>query len=414
MGRHSTSTTLSAVLTPPPSPSKKRKRGNAIFISELEVDVLAPEPPSKKAQRKAKKDKTTVLPETQAGNEESTDSSASHQHVLPSVKLSKTSERSEYGIWIGNLPWTATITDLQRFLSQNNESIERSVTRIHMPLPSKAILTASQQRVKPQNKGFAYVDFSTQEALDSALALSEKLVSGRRVLIKDAKSFEGRPEPGKEDGLSSSIHAGKEPSTRIFVGNLGFDVTRDNLVEHFEQCGEVADVHIATFEDSGKCKGYAWIHFTELQAAKYAVRGWINFEHRRETRPEEDANVVAADTKTIPKFRKWWINRLHDRPLRMEFAEDKAVRYKKRFGKSILNDYANPAGPSLDGEIVSAKSNDLSVVSVQTSQKHQRPHPSNPTKNIDARQIKPGAALAAAPRSIGAIVEGKGRKIVFD
>ena len=33
------------------------------------------------------------------------------------------------------------------------------------------------------------------------------------------------------------------------------------------------------------------------------------------------------------QMRKWWVNRLRGRQLKVEFAEDDQSRYKKRFGK---------------------------------------------------------------------------------
>ena len=417
MGRHSTLLLSSIVLTPPPSPTKKRKRDEPTPTSELEVDVLAPEPPSKKALRKAKKEKVVLVPETEPGNGDITDAVAADQDISSPQKPNKTLERSELGVWIGNLPWTATKTDLRNFFTQNNESLEGSITRLHMPPPSRATLAASQQRIKPQNRGFAYVDFSTQEAFDAALNLSEKLLSGRRVLIKDAKSFDGRPNPIERNGIENSMRAGKQPSTRIFVGNLGFDVTKDDLVEHFEQCGEVADVQIATFEDSGKCKGYGWIQFVGLEASESAIRGWINFGNQKIVGKgdHEDADVDGHLKKT-PKPTRWWINKLQGRPLRTEFAEDKVLRYRKRFGRANIaeKDHTDPARFSSDGDTASKMPTRLMNGGVSTSLGQERPSNIKRIKKVDAKQIKPGAALALAPRSVGAIFEGKGRKIVFD
>ena len=195
MGRHSTAITT-AIVTPAFSPSRKRKREDN-SAEEIEVDVTAPEPPSKKALRKAKKGKTTSA----------THKSESKSIVVKTGPVSdedaptgstEPPKRSEYGIWIGNLPWTATKADLRNFLTKDTELSDKMITRLHLPAPSQGEVANSRQRIKPQNKGFAYIDFSSEEALTEALALSEKLLTGRRVLIKDSKSFEGRPERTKE------------------------------------------------------------------------------------------------------------------------------------------------------------------------------------------------------------------------
>lgn len=410
MGRHSTAITAT-VATLSLSPSRKRKRGD-LHSAEIEVDVTAPEPPSKKALRKAKKGKVTPIPQNSEPTAIVSKSESDDEQKIDTTIL----KRSEYGIWIGNLPWTATKADLRNFLIKDTEIAENMITRLHMPTPSHDAGVASRRKVKPQNKGFAYVDLSTAEALAEALTLSERLLKGRRVLIKDSKCFEGRPEKLKEDA-ASTLNSTKPPSRRIFVGNLAFETSKEDLQEHFIRCGDVSDVHIATFEDTGKCKGYAWVEFVELEAGKAAMRGWVDFVQEAETggggEDQENTDVVAGETKPKKKSRprKWWVNRLHGRPLRMEFAEDKAVRYKKRYGK--------------DG---TARKEDMTVVdpapgsmaqppdgySTAGSQKSQeRKLDGTVQRRVDARTIKPGAAHAAAPRLTGGIVESQGKKITF-
>lgn len=413
MGRHSTTITA-AIITPPQSPSRKRKRDQSP-TAEIEVDVSAPEPPSKKALRKAKKGKAapTVLEAkakadlTISGPESALDEDVKAQESIP--------ERSEYGIWIGNLPWTATKLELRTFLTKDTNITEDMITRLHMPPPSRSALASSRQKIKPQNQGFAYVDFSTEAALVEALDLSEKLLSGRRVLIKNSKSFEGRPEKSKEEGASSA-NSVKPPSKRIFVGNLGFDTTKEILQEHFSRCGEILDVFLATFEDTGKCKGYGWVEFADIEAGEAAVRGWVNFEQEGEAEDEDDeiAEALADQSKPEkkkPRLRKWWVNRLSGRPLRMEFAEGKDVRYKKRYGKEgtarkeeeAVSDenHAPTALPAAENTPAAADNGRK-----QSSAKKY-------FRKVDPRTIKPGAALAAAPRLTGGIVESKGKKTTF-
>ena len=422
----SSSSPDTAESSPPtlPPASKKRKRDTKP-LEELEVDVDAPEPPSKKALRKAKKGKSTssVPAPKLVITEDASDTEGAAVSRGP-----VTSQRSEHGIWIGNLPWTASKEDLRKFLIDNAEIQEEAITRIHMPAPSQTTVEASRQRIKPQNKGFAYVDFSTEHALDAAVALSETLLSGRRVLIKNAKSFEGRPDPVKEDG-EKAVPGGKPPSTRIFVGNLGFDTTKEELSEHFSRCGEVADAFVATFEDTGNCKGYAWVTFEDVESAKKAVRGWVEMEPEQESEDNEeddegDESREVEKPKKKPRVRKWWVNRIKGRALRMEFAEDKTTRYKKRYGKGgsankIRGDEQDIpkafADPSILAPTVNGSSKPVYGHSKPSHEREARPVASGRyEKKVDARTIKPGAALVGAQRLTGAMVPSQGKKITFD
>ncbi|GKZ37436.1 hypothetical protein AbraIFM66950_008986 [Aspergillus brasiliensis] len=362
---------------------KKRKLPE---VSEIEIDVSAPEPPSKKALRKLKK-------KAAEGPSETTTEKQTKETPVDKDNAANAQKRSDYGIWIGNLPFFAKKDDVRKFLTTNCSFTDTTITRIHMP-------KSGDKHGKAQNKGFAYVDFSTQKAAQEAMGLSEQLLTGRRVLIKDAKNFSGRPEKPQGEGQGNSGAAsGNPPSKRIFVGNLGFDATKELIEEHFSQCGTIANVHVATFQDSGKCKGYAWVVFEDLAAAEAAVKGYVLVKEDDEE--EEESDTESRKKSKKPRQRRVWVNNLLGRRMRMEFAEDATTRYKKRFGK--------------DGE---GKKNDTSDIS-------EVEHTEHDSTGQQSRQSRPGKARQGKPdytrydqetvqKLSGAIVEGQGKKITFD
>ncbi|KAF9887153.1 hypothetical protein FE257_010528 [Aspergillus nanangensis] len=352
---------------------KKRKLPEA---AEIEIDVSAPEPPSKKALRKAKK-KAADAP---------SDDATTGEQPKTEAPAEDPKKRSDYSIWIGNLGFSVTREDLSKFILSNCSFSEPTITRVNLP-------KGAEKYGKPQNKGFAYIDFSTEKAMKEALGLSEQLLTGRRVLIKDAKNFSGRPEKSQQDGQqNNSTASGHPPSKRIFVGNLGYDATKEILEEHFSQFGSLTHVHAATFQDSGKCKGYAWVEFEDLAAAETAVKGFIMVN-------EDDEEDDEPSTKSKkPKQRRVWRNNLLGRRMRMEFAEDASTRYKKRFGK--------------EGE--SRKKENSGIVEVDNGSTEEQPARPRHTK---ARQTKPVYSRYdenTVQKLSGAIVEAQGKKTTFD
>ncbi|KUJ15768.1 uncharacterized protein LY89DRAFT_587245 [Mollisia scopiformis] len=369
------------------SPSKKRKTS----VEEIEVDVTLPEPPSKKALRRLKKGKPLPPPKSGADS--------TPEPETKKAKKAEVEKRSEHGVWIGNLPFHVSKEILRDFLVDHSDITQEMITRVHMPGPNDTKSANKVNETKKfakvvNNKGFAYVDLSSAEAVKEAVELSEQLLSGRRLLIKDNKSFEGRPEKTKEE----TRNEGKPPSKKVFIGNLAFDTTEQSLKEHFLKCGPIASVMVASFEDSGKCKGYAWVVFEELEGAENAVRGFVYIEEElsdaSESEEESDADDGASDaevSKSKPKktkLRKWWVNKIKGRSLRAEYAEDAQVRYKKRYGKDGSKNAAS--------EGVSTGEKSVSEV----------PGPVKPAKVVEYR--KPYAA-----RLTGGIVESKGSKITF-
>jgi RNA recognition motif. (a.k.a. RRM, RBD, or RNP domain) len=370
--------------------SRKRKLQDA---PEIEVDPSAPEPLSKKALRKAKKKGIELVVATTGSDPPSPPSTPS----TPS-RPSSQPQRSAYGIWIGNLPFSATKDDLRQFFTARCSFTETSIVRIHLPTEKK--------NGKAVNKGFAYVDFSHERAADEAHGLGEQLLSGRRVLIKGARDFDGRPEQHQSSGASPfSTATVRHPSKRIFIGNLGFDATKEMLEDHFSQCGAVTNAHVATFEDSGKCKGFAWVEFEQLEAAQAAVKGVIRVEG---TASEDDQ----PSQPKKPKTQKIWINRFLGRQLRMEFAEDATTRYKKRFGKDVGNRRRDSGASAATQHRNADGATDGDAV----GHGQHAPGKRLPRNQPAPKQTPPASRYSreTVQRLSGAIVESQGCKIMFD
>jgi RNA recognition motif-containing protein len=374
--------------SPPPTNSKKRKTS----VPEIAVDLSLPEPPSKKAKRLLKKGK--ALPPKPASDDEAEpgeDGNNTADGADAKKKSTAKKERSPYGVWIGNLRFHVTRTQLREWLVSNSGGVitDELITRIHMPTnkPEKKKVekrvggkkreaeeeeeaeAEGEEKKGTQNKGFAYVDFATLEANVAAIALSENDLAGRKLLIKDAKSYDGRPAKVEPDpmvadpngtskpGASSKKVADENASkvTKVFVGNLSFNTTEDELWAHFEKCGPIRWVKVATFEDTGKCKGYGWVNFEHPEAAQWASKGFVKIKETIETIEDFMDEGVAEPSKPADysdgegdddqqkegksqlvrreKVRKWWVNQLNGRQLKLELAEDDQSRYKKRFGK---------------------------------------------------------------------------------
>ncbi|KAL8305129.1 hypothetical protein RB600_008150 [Gaeumannomyces tritici] len=410
--------------SPAPEVDKSSKKRKPAPADQIEVDLNLPEPPSKKARRALKKGKPLKTKSSSKRDKkrraEGRDDDDDDEDLPDQLKSdaegggggggsgSSKKERSKYGVWIGNLRFTTTRVDLFRWLveSSGGAIAEDAITRVNLPLSklkregrgeggSGDAAAAGQQQQQQQappreNKGFAYVDFATFEACIAAIALSESEMNGRKLLIKDCKSFEGRPAgtaaatsasattnggSAGDDASAAAAAAAAPASTnsKIYVGNLPFDANEDSLWAHFDKCGAIQWAKVATFEDSGKCKGYGWVKFAEPAGAQWAVQGFVRIKELVETEADfvgddgdedgegsdnddddngdddddSDADDAKAQKKAQKKkrreaaaaaakptrMRKWWVNKFRGRTLTIQLAEDDQTRYKKRFGK---------------------------------------------------------------------------------
>ena len=61
-------------------------------------------------------------------------------------------------------------------------------------------------------------------------------------------------------------------STRLYVGNLPFEATGDDLNEIFSQTGEVEEAIIVTRPSGGRPRGFGFVTMADEQDAAEAIR----------------------------------------------------------------------------------------------------------------------------------------------
>lgn len=59
----------------------------------------------------------------------------------------------------------------------------------------------------------------------------------------------------------------------IFVGNLSFNTTEDELRKSFEPYGQVDRVSILTDRDTGRSRGFAFVEMTNTEEGEKAIAG---------------------------------------------------------------------------------------------------------------------------------------------
>ena len=64
----------------------------------------------------------------------------------------------------------------------------------------------------------------------------------------------------------------------IFVGNLAFNTTEEQLLQSFSEIGRVIKVRLVTDVETGKPRGFAFVEFEDPQAALSAIRNMNDYE----------------------------------------------------------------------------------------------------------------------------------------
>ena len=59
--------------------------------------------------------------------------------------------------------------------------------------------------------------------------------------------------------------------SKLYVGNLSYDVTSNQLGDLFAQAGTVASATVITDKHSGRSKGFGFVEFDSAEAAQKAI-----------------------------------------------------------------------------------------------------------------------------------------------
>jgi len=81
-------------------------------------------------------------------------------------------------------------------------------------------------------------------------------------------------------------------STKVFVGNLNFSTTKEELTAVLGEAGRVVNVHLPTDRESGRPRGFAFVEFSQASEASEAITRF----HNREVGGRR-LNVNAADDR---------------------------------------------------------------------------------------------------------------------
>ena len=83
-------------------------------------------------------------------------------------------------------------------------------------------------------------------------------------------------------------------STRLYVGNLNFRTTGDELREIFSQAGEVENASVVEDRDTGRSRGFGFVEMATAEGAAAAIEQFNGKEFGgraltvNEARPRED------------------------------------------------------------------------------------------------------------------------------
>ncbi|CAJ2511250.1 Uu.00g068750.m01.CDS01 [Anthostomella pinea] len=131
-----------------------------------------------------------------------------------------------------------------------------------------------KDRISGRSKGVGYVEFKAEESVTAALQLTGQKLLGIPVIVQLTEAEKNRQVRTTDGGGST---ANSIPFHRLYVGNIHFSITEQDLQNVFEPFGELEFVQLQK-DDNGRSRGYGFVQFREADQAREALEKMNGFD----------------------------------------------------------------------------------------------------------------------------------------
>ena len=90
--------------------------------------------------------------------------------------------------------------------------------------------------------------------------------------MRARRSLKNNRSPKKHSGSYGPTEAKPEGCNTIFIGNLSFSITEDDVWNAFQPCGEIKRVRLATDRETGEYRGFGHVEFYDTAGVDAAVK----------------------------------------------------------------------------------------------------------------------------------------------
>ncbi|CAM1503946.1 Fc.00g015370.m01.CDS01 [Cosmosporella sp. VM-42] len=131
-----------------------------------------------------------------------------------------------------------------------------------------------KDRISQRSKGVGYVEFKNEESVTQALQLTGQKLLGIPVIVQLTEAEKNRQARNPE---ASGPHPNSIPFHRLYVGNIHFNVTEQDLQAVFEPFGELEFVQLQK-DENNRSRGYGFVQFREATQAREALEKMNGFD----------------------------------------------------------------------------------------------------------------------------------------
>eukprot|EP01018_Ginkgo_biloba_P038212 Gb_23748 [translate_table: standard] len=110
-----------------------------------------------------------------------------------------------------------------------------------------------------KSRGFGFITFKHMDSAQRALKEPSKTIDGRITVCNLATAG------------TNPTQASDQSQRKLYIGGLSYDTTNEALISLFSQYGEIEEGSVAYDKNSNKSRGFAFVTFKMVEAAKRAL-----------------------------------------------------------------------------------------------------------------------------------------------
>ncbi|XP_073156170.1 UBP1-associated protein 2C-like [Henckelia pumila] len=115
-------------------------------------------------------------------------------------------------------------------------------------------------KVTGKSRCYGFITFKDMESAQRALRAPGKMIDGRMAACNLAS-----------EGLNSSTSTLDQAQRKLYVGGLSPETSSEMLLSYFGRHGEIEEGSVAYDKDSNKSRGFGFVTFKTMEAAKEAL-----------------------------------------------------------------------------------------------------------------------------------------------
>ncbi|KAF0710148.1 Aste57867_5599 [Aphanomyces stellatus] len=148
---------------------------------------------------------------------------------------------STHKVYVGNMPYSLSEGDLSLLFADCGAILD---------------VTIVKDKYTCESKGYGFVEFASEEAVDEALKLAGNTVKGRNLLVKPT---------------TASAPAATRNRAKIYVGNIHYRMTESDVATLFAGCGPIRSLQLVKDAATARSRGYGFVEFEAVESAHLAL-----------------------------------------------------------------------------------------------------------------------------------------------